>query len=95
MPLGKVTVGTTATTVRAGEERKQIIVSNLSTSTTIYFSTDGTTPTGPAGSSPGVPLGPGERYLANQDDRRSVVCNCPIIAITASGTADVAFNVML
>lgn len=95
MPLGKVTVGTTATTVRAGEERKQIIVSNLSTSTTIYFSTDGTTPTAPAGASPGVPLGPGERYISNQDDRRSVVCNCPIIAITASGTADVGFNVML
>ena len=95
MPAGKVTVGTTAVTVRAEEERKQIIVSNLSAATTIYFSVDGGTPTAPAGAAPGTPLGPGERYIINQDDRRSTVCNAPIIAITAAGTADVAFNVML
>lgn len=92
MPSGKVTVTTTATVVRAGEERKQIIVSNLSSTTTIYFSIDGANPTGPAGANPGTPLGPGERYVAAQDDRRSTVCNAPIIAITASGSAEVAFN---
>jgi hypothetical protein len=92
MASGKVTVGTTATTVRAGEERKQLIVTNLSGTTTIYFSVDGGTPTPPSGANPGTPLGPGERYLVNRDDLRSVVCNAPIIAITAAGTAEVAFN---
>ena len=95
MPAGKVTVGTTAVVVRAGEERKQIIVSNLSTTTPIYFSIDGGTPTAPAGSAPGVPLNPGERYVLCQDDRRSVSVNAPIIGITASGTAEVGFNVQL
>ena len=95
MPLGKVTVGTTATVVRATEERKQIVVSNLSSSTPIYFSIDGSTPTAPSGANPGIPLGPGERYVCNEGDRRSVVCNGGITAITASGTADVGWSVML
>lgn len=95
MPAGKVTVGTTAVVVRAEEERKQIIVSNLSATTPIYFSIDGGTPTGPSGAAPGTPLNPGERYIVNEDGRRSTVCNAPIIAITAAGTADVAFNVKL
>lgn len=95
MPLGKVTVGTTATTVRAGEERKQIIVSNLSEAVVVYFSLDGSTPTPPSGANPGTPLAPGERYIASQGDRRDVTANSPLIAVTASGTADLGFNVML
>lgn len=95
MPLGKVTVGTTAVVVRAEEERKEIIVSNLSATTPIYFSIDGTNPTAPAGASPGTPLGPGERYVVTADRDRSVAANVAIIAITAAGTADVGFNVKL
>lgn len=95
MPAGKVTVGTTAVTVRAGEERKQIIISNLSATTPIYFSIDGGTPTAPSGAAPGVPLNPGERYVLCEEDRRAVAVNATIIAITASGTAEVGFNVQL
>lgn len=95
MPSGKVTVGTTATVVRAGEERKLLIVANLSSTTPIYFSVDGGDPTAPAGANPGTPLGPGERYIINQDERRSTVCNHPFIAITASGTADVGWNTQI
>ena len=95
MSLSKVSVGTSPTLIAPWQERKGIIISNLSAQT-IYLSVSGDTAVSlPAGSTPGIPLYAGERYFAAQEDRRSVVSNQAIYGIAASGTADVSVEAIL
>lgn len=95
MPTGKVTVTTTPTLVRSESERKLIAITNLSTSVPVYITFNGeAVVTGPSGANPGIPLQPGDTFLSSQEDRRSVVPNQAVYAVTESGSADVAFQTL-
>lgn len=95
MPTGKVTVTTTPTLVRSESERKLIAVTNLSAAVTVYITFNGeVVVTGPSGANPGIPLRPGDTFLSSQEDRRSVVPNQAIYAVTESGSAEVGFHTL-
>lgn len=95
MPTGKVTVSTTPVLVRAEKERRLIAVTNLSTSVPVYITFNGeAVVTGPSGANPGIPLRPGDTFLSSQEDRRSVVPNQAIYAVTESGSAEVGFHTL-
>ena len=92
--IAKVSVGTSATLIRAAEERKGYIVTNQGAAV-VYLSLGGeATVTLPAGASPGMPLNPGERVIASQEDRRSVAVNQAIYGIVESGTCAVSIEVI-
>lgn len=95
MPTGKVTVTTTPVLVSAEKERKLIAVTNLSDSVRVYITFNGeSVVTGPSGANPGIPLQPGATFLSSQEDRRSVVPNQAVYAVTESGTAEVGFHTL-
>ena len=95
MPTGKVTVTTTPTLVRAESERKIIAVTNLSSSVTVWMTFNGeAVVTGPSGANPGIPLRPGDTFISSQEDRRSVVSNQAVYAVTESGSAEVGFHTL-
>lgn len=95
MPTGKVTVGTTPVLVRAGMERRLVAITNLSSSVTVWMTFNGeSVVTGASGANPGIPLRPGDTFLAAQDDRRATVPNQDVWAVTESGTAEVGFHTL-
>lgn len=95
MPTGRVTVTTSSTLILAEAERKMITVTNLSASTTVWITFNGeSVVTGAAGANPGIPLRPGDTWLASEEDRRSTVPNQAVYGITESGTADVGFTTL-
>lgn len=95
MPTGKVTVTTSPTLVRAQSERKLIAVTNLSSAVTVWMTFNGeSVVTGASGANPGIPLRPGDTFIAAQEDRRATVPNQDVWAVTESGTAEVGFHTL-
>lgn len=95
MPTGKVTVTTASTLIRAEAERKMITVTNLSAATTVWITFNGeSVVTGAAGANPGIPLRPGDTFVASDEDRRSVVVNQAVYGVTESGSAEVGFHTL-
>ena len=90
MAITKTSVGTSATLILAQAERKAFVLSNIGGSTVYVSIGSDDAVTLPAGSSPGMPLNPGDRIVVSQDDRRSVIPNQSVYGIVASGTCDVA-----
>lgn len=95
MPTGKVTVTTTPTLVRAESERKMIAVTNLSSSVTVWITFNGeSVVTGATGANPGIPLRPGDTFVASEDNKRSTIPNQAVYGVTESGTAEVGFHTL-
>ena len=95
MPTGKVTVSTTPVLVSAAAERKLVAITNLSASVPVYITFNGeSVVTGPSGANPGIPLRPGDTFISSQEDRRSVVSNQAVYAVTESGSAEVGFHTL-
>lgn len=91
--ISKHAIGTTATLVRSAEERRWIIIQNLS-DTDVFLALDGSTDvTIASGLKPGVRIAANGGNLSVGESQRDTTTNFPIYAIHGgTGTKDISFQ---